>query len=130
MVPVSRITLEDLKRAIELVLENNDMEPARAEDMAERVMNLFGYDKTITDNLLSPEERDTFYQLEDLDILMTEEETTNLPSGKKWRIHYWILNESKVREILEEETEEEEVGNEKKTVYDDLSDEIWERGST
>ncbi|MFP4000308.1 MAG: DUF6015 family protein [Thermoplasmata archaeon] len=126
---MSRVTIEDLKRAIELVLEDNDMEPTLAEDMAERVMNLFGYDKTITDNLLSPGERDIFYQLEDLDILMTEEETTNLPSGKKWRIHYWILNEEKVRDILEEKTEEEEAEEEKKTVYDDLSDEVWERGS-
>ncbi len=130
MVHVSRITFEDLKRAIESVLEDTNMEPTRAEDMAERVMNLFGYDKTITDNLLSPEERDTFYQLEDLDILMTEEETTNLPSGKKWRIHYWILNESKVREILEEEVEKENEVEEEKTVYDELSDEVWERGST
>ncbi len=105
------------------------MEPTRAEDMAEKVMNLFGYDKTITDNLLSPRERDAFYKLEDLDILRTEEETTNLPSGKKWRIHYWILNEDRVREILEENSEIEEE-EEEKTVYDDLSDEVWERGST
>ncbi len=128
---MSRITFKDLEKAIKIVLEENDMEPSRAEDMAEKVMNLFGYDKTITDNLLSPEERDTFYKLEDLDILFTEEETTNLPSGKKWRIHYWILNENKIRDILEEEKEEENgEGDEKKTIYDDLSDEVWERGST
>jgi len=128
---VSRIKFEDLEKAIKIVLEERDMEPARAEDMAEKVMNLFGYDKTITDNLLSPDERDVFYKLEDLDILFTEEETTNLPSGKKWRIHYWILNESKINDLLEEESEgEDEDGEEKKTIYDELSDEVWERGST
>ena len=127
---MSRITLEELRTAIGSVLEEDEMQPARAEDMAERVMNLFGYDKTITDNLLSPDERDIFYQLEDLDILMTEEETTNLPSGKKWRIHYWILNEDKVREILEEKIEDEGEEEEEKTVYDDLSDDVWERSST
>ncbi|MBS3781033.1 MAG: hypothetical protein KGY66_00305 [Candidatus Thermoplasmatota archaeon] len=128
---MSRITFEGLKKAIEMVLEENDMEPTRAEDMAEKVMNLFGYDKTITDNLLSPRERDTFYKLEDLDILFTEEESTNLPSGKKWRIHYWVLNEKKIRELLEEEQEiEDEEDTEKKTIYEDLSDEVWERGST
>ncbi len=126
---MSRITFEELKKAIQLVLKDTSMEPTRAEDMAEKVMNLFGYDKTITDNLLSPRERDAFYKLEDLDILRTEEETTNLPSGKKWRIHYWILNEDRVREILEENSEIEEE-EEEKTVYDDLSDEVWERGST
>lgn len=83
---MSRITLEDLKKAIEKVLEENDMDPNRAGDMAEKVMNLFGYDRSITDNLLSSEERDVFYELEDFDILTTEEETTSLPSGKKWRI--------------------------------------------
>jgi len=128
---LSRITFEDLEKAIGIVLEEHDMDPVLAEDMAEKVMNLFGYDKTITDNLLSPEERDTFYKLEDLDILFTEEETTNLPSGKKWRIHYWVLNESKIRELLEKDREgEEEEDTEKKTIYDELSDEVWERGST
>jgi len=128
---VSRITFEDLEKAIKIVLEEHDMEPARAEDMAEKVMNLFGYDKTITDNLISPNERDIFYKLEDLDILFTEEETTNLPSGKKWRIHYWVLNESKINDLLEEEHEgDDEDAEEKKTIYDELSDEVWERGST
>ncbi|MFW5952532.1 MAG: DUF6015 family protein [Candidatus Natronoplasma sp.] len=128
---MSRITFEDLEKAIKIVLEEHDMEPARAEDMAEKVMNLFGYDKTITDNLLSPDERDIFYKLEDLDILFTEEETTNLPSGKKWRIHYWVLNESKINDLLKEEHEgEDEDGEEKKTIYDELSDEVWGRGST
>jgi len=128
---VSRITFEDLEEAIAIVLEENDMDLVLAEDMAEKVMNLFGYDKTITDNLLSPEERDTFYKLEDLDILFTEEETTNLPSGKKWRIHYWVLNESKIRDLLEKDREgEDEEGTDKKTIYDELSDEVWERGST
>ncbi|MEF8832453.1 MAG: DUF6015 family protein [Candidatus Thermoplasmatota archaeon] len=128
---MNRITFEDLEKAIKIVLDENDMEPEMAKDMAEKVMNLFGYDKTITDNLLSPEERDIFYKLEDLDILFTEEETTNLPSGKKWRIHYWVLNESKIRKLLEKEQEGEEVeSTEKKTIYDELSDEVWERGST
>lgn len=128
---MSRITYDDLEKAIKIVLEEHDMEPAIAEDMAEKVMNLFGYDKTITDNLLSPEERDTFYKLEDLDILFTEEETTNLPSGKKWRIHYWILNESKIRDILDREHEgDDDEVKEKKTIYDELSDEVWERGTT
>lgn len=128
---MNRITFEDLEKAIKIVLDENDIEPEMAKDMAEKVMNLFGYDKTITDNLLSPEERDIFYKLEDLDILFTEEETTNLPSGKKWRIHYWVLNESKIRKLLEKEQEGEEVeSTEKKTIYDELSDKVWERGST
>ncbi len=116
-----------MKEAIEEALKERDKETSVAEDMAETVMNLFGYDKTITDNLLSSEERDTFYELEDLDILLTEEETTNLPSGKKWRIHYWLLNENEIKELLEKKDEEEK-GTEKKSIYNEISDDVWERG--
>lgn len=126
---MSRITYEDLKKAIEVALEEKELEKEDADEMAEKVLNLFGYDKTITDNLLSPRERDIFYKLEDLDILFTEEETTNLPSGKKWRIHYWVLNETKIEKLLEKKKEKKETSKEK-SIYNDLSDEVWERGST
>jgi len=126
---VSRITLADLEKAIEIVLERNDMDPRRAGDMAEKVMNLFGYDKTITDNILSSAERDVFYKLEDFDILITEEESTNLPSGKKWRIHYWILNERKIKEVLEEENDDEEEETGSESIYNDISNKVWERGA-
>ncbi len=124
-----RITLKEMKKAIETVLEDDDIEPYSAEDMAEKVMNLFGYDKAITDNLLSSEERDIFYKLEDLDILYTEEESTNLPSGKKWRIHYWVLNERKIRKILDREKEDEEEEKEEESIYNGISDKVWERTS-
>jgi len=126
---VVRITLKEMKKAIETVLEDDDIEPYSAEDMAEKVMNLFGYDKAITDNLLSSEERDIFYKLEDLDILYTEEESTNLPSGKKWRIHYWVLNERKIRKILDREKEDEEEEKEEESIYNGISDKVWERTS-
>ncbi len=122
---MSRITLEDLKKALEKVLEENDEDPHQAEDMAEKVMNLFGYDRSITDNLLSSDERDIFYQLEDFDILTTEEERTNLPSGKKWRIYYWVLNESRIKELLEED-EEEDI-DETGSVYDEMANSVWQR---
>ncbi|MEF8873048.1 MAG: DUF6015 family protein [Candidatus Thermoplasmatota archaeon] len=122
---MSRITLDEMKEAIEIVFEENDIDQYRAEDMAETVMNLFGYDKAITDNLLSSEERDIFYKLEDVGLLSTEEESTNLPSGKKWRIHYWILNERKIRKILDRKEKEEE--NEEESIYNDISDKVWER---
>ena len=124
---MSRIRLEDLRKAIKKVLKENDMDPSQAEDMADRVMSLFGFDKTITDNLLSSNERDIFYMLEDFDILATEEETTNLPSGKNWRIHYWRLKEDKIRDILKEEKEEKE--EKSKSIYEELSDNVWEQHS-
>ncbi|MFP4051441.1 MAG: DUF6015 family protein [Thermoplasmata archaeon] len=120
---MNRVRLEDLRKAIRKVLEENNMDPSQADEMADRVMSLFGFDKTITDNLLSSDERDIFYLLEDFDILATEEETTNLPSGKNWRIHYWRLKEDKIKDILKEK--EEEKKEESKSIYDDLSENVW-----
>ncbi len=128
---MNRVTYKDLKEAIESASIESRTDIDDPDDIAELVINLFGFDKTITDNLLSPRERDIFYKLEDLDILFTEEETTSLPSGKKWRIHYWVLNENKIKELLENKNgEKEKERTEEKSIYNDLSDEIWERGST
>ncbi|MFW6196613.1 MAG: DUF6015 family protein [Thermoplasmatota archaeon] len=124
---MNRVRLEDLRKAIRKVLEENNMDTSQAKDMADRVMSLFGFDKAITDNLLSSDERDIFYMLEDFDILATEEETTSLPSGKNWRIHYWRLKEEKIREILKEKEEEEK--DESESIYDDISDNVWKQHS-
>ncbi len=122
---MARVRIEEFKKAVTKVLEERDISPEEAEEISEKVMNLFGYDKSITDNLLSSEERDLFYMLEDYDILTTEEETAYLPSGKRWRIHYWKIKDNKIRDILSEEEEEEEEGE--KSIYDDISDEVWKR---
>lgn len=118
--------MREFKKAVKKVLEDRDIEPEEAEKIAETVMNLFGYDKSITDNLLSSNERDQFYMLEDYGILSTQEEGAYLPSGKKWRIHYWTIEDNKIRDILEEEEEEEEV-EEEEDIYRDISDDVWKR---
>ncbi len=121
---MSRITLPMFKKVVRKVLRDTGMEPKEANDIAEKVMNIFGYDNVVTDNILTTEERNHFYLLEDHDILTSEEETVTLPSGKHWRIHYWRIKENKIHEILEEVNEEEEadIG-----VYDEIYDEVWER---
>lgn len=106
-------------------LGERGIEADEADEIAESVMNLFGYDKTITDNLLTPRERDHFYMLEDYDILTSEEETVFLPSGKRWRIHYWRIKEKKIREILEENNGKEEV--EEKSYFKKIYNDVWER---
>lgn len=125
---MKRIRLGELKRALEIVLEERDIEPEEADEIAERVMNLFGYDSVITDNLLSSNERDYFYMLEDFDIVTGEEETAYLPSGKRWRIHYWRLKKNKIKDIIEE-SEEEEEEPEEPSIYDQLSNDVWTRAN-
>ena len=46
------------------------------------------------DNVLHPEDRDTFYMLEDAGLMETEREETTLYDGREWRIHYWKFKSS------------------------------------
>ncbi len=121
-----RIKLDDMKKVLSKVLTDRDIGPAEAEEIAEKVMALFGYDTTVTDNLLCKGERDLFYMLEEHDILTVEEETTILPSGKRWRIHYWRLKENKIQSILEEENVKDKE-EEEESIYETLSDDVWKR---
>ncbi len=125
---MKRIRLGELKEALEIVLKERDIEPERADEIAERVMNLFGYDSVITDNLISKKERDYFYMLEDFDIVTAEEEAAYLPSGKRWRIHYWRLKKNKIKEIIEDSKKEKEEPEEE-SIYDQLSNDIWTRAN-
>ncbi len=94
---------------------------------AMHILNFFGFGDRIIDNMLEPEDRDTFYMLEDLDILETEREETTLWDGREWRIHYWVLNKERIMRLaageVEEKVEVEDIGE----VYEEIPDEIWAR---
>ncbi len=119
---MTRITLQVFKKVVRKVLEDSDVAPDEADKIAEKVMYMFGYDDMITDNILTTKDRNYFYLLEDHDILTSEEETVTLPSGRRWRIHYWRIKEKKIREILkeEEDIEEDETG-----IYDEVYEDVW-----
>ncbi len=121
---MSRITMQVFKKVVRKVLEDSDINTEEADKIAEKVMYMFGYDDMITDNLLKTKDRNYFYLLEDHDILTSEEETVTLPSGRRWRIHYWRIKEKKIRDILEEEenNEEDETG-----IYEDVYEDVWAR---
>jgi len=113
------VTVEKLKRAIEAKL---GLEEKDALDMAERVLNYFGYSNVIIDNALDQEDRKLFYKLHDAGILRTSWETILLLSGKTWRIFYWEIDE---RDLEKKEKEEEKVSAE--LPYESLPEEYWER---
>jgi len=68
--------------------------------MAQHVLNFFGYSERIIDNILEPEDRDAFYQLEDTGILTTEREETTLYDGREWRIHYWLFRKERIFQLI------------------------------
>ncbi len=120
-----RIRLDEMKKVLRKVLGERGISSEETDEMALKVMSLFGYDTTITDNMLCKDERDLFYLLEEHNIVTAEEESSIVPSGKRWRIHYWRLKENQIKSILEESELEEVVQED--DVYASLEDSVWKR---
>ena len=82
------ITVEDLSQAIQdrigLGLEEADRD-------AEFVMDIFGFNDRIIDNVLEPEDRQLFYILDEEGLLTTEREETTLYAGRDGRKHSWLF---------------------------------------
>ncbi|RLF74554.1 MAG: hypothetical protein DRN42_04450, partial [Thermoplasmata archaeon] len=82
----------------------------------------------IIDNMLEPEDRDIFYMMEDMGLLLTEREETTLYDGREWRIHYWLMRkdvvfreaEKGVEVIRRKDTEEDP-----SQIYEEIPDEVW-----
>ena len=119
------ITVEDLSQAIQ---DRIGLGTEEAERDAEFVMDIFGFNDRIIDNVLEPEDRQLFYILEEEGLLTTEREETTLYDGREWRTHYWLFKRNQVFLMSEEERE---VRRRKKaqpteaTVYSQVSDEMW-----
>ena len=117
------ITLDDLARAIASRV-GIDMEVARRD--ANFVMDLFGFEDRIIDNVLEPRDRQLFYILEEEGMLTTEREETTIYDGRTWRTHYWLVNKETILRYKKpkketEKTEEDDFSN----IYKDLPDEVW-----
>jgi transcription initiation factor IIE alpha subunit len=119
------ITIDVLAKAIKNSIDRFGMEDEYAIAMSEHVLHFFGFSDRIIDNVLEPEDRDLFYQLEDSNLLTTEREETTLYDGREWRIHYWVMNVPKVNEVARSEVEELVVMEEEDDIYTSLPDEIW-----
>ena len=119
------ITIEDLTLAIHNSPNSRGMQDADA--LARHVLNFFGYSDRIIDNILEPEDRDTFYMLEDASILTTEREETTLYDGREWRIHYWLFRKDKIRELMLRSDDSESDDGDLAAAYRDLPMDIWDR---
>ncbi len=119
------LTVEHLSEAIMKSIDRQDLRHEAATQMATHVMNFFGFNDTIIDNILEPEDRDAFYMLEDLGLLMTEREETTLYDGREWRIHYWLFRKDKIDELVTVPEENANEVDELSSVYDDIPEDIW-----
>ena len=123
------MTVEELTQAIKNSPNNEGIQEEAAYELAHHVLNFFGYSDRIIDNILEPEDRDAFYMLEDATILTTEREETTLYDGREWRIHYWLFRREKIQDLIDGQIKKKDEEEERDTTYDDLPDDIWERGS-
>ena len=125
------ITLEDLSRAIANRVGIN-IEEARRD--ASFVMDIFGFDDRVIDNVLDPEGRQLFYILEEEGMLSTEREETTLYDGREWRTHYWQLRKDIILKysrdskkidgsIIPAKQAQDELSDEE--IYETLDEKLW-----
>ena len=122
------LTVDDLSRAIRNSIRNErrNMPEEEARQMAQHVMNFFGYSERIIDNILEPEDRDAFYMLEDSGLLTTEREETTLYDGREWRIHYWLFRKEKILELVKAAgTKHDPVTEDAMSVYAEMPEDVW-----
>ena len=94
------ITLDDLSRAIANRV-GIGIEEARRD--AGFVMDIFGFQDRVIDNVLDPEDRQLFYILEEEGMLTTEREETTLYDGREWRTHYWVIRKDIILKFSQDE---------------------------
>jgi len=120
----SPITIDLLARSIANSMREISLEEAH--QLAEHILNFFGYGDRIIDNILEQDDRNLFYLLEDLGLIYSEREETTLHDGREWRIHYWVMNTERIREAAERvEVVEEEEPEDTAEIYEELPEEIW-----
>ncbi len=120
------ITHNELSSAIS---NSTGMGIEKAKRDAMFVLDIFGYDDRVIDNVLDRDDRQLFYILEEEGILDTEREENILYDGRTWRTHYWKINKDVVWNYLELGKNNKE--NKKPTYnkdvfsYDEVDEDVW-----
>ena len=111
------VDFDSLAKAIRRSVGHEGMRPEDARSIAAHVLNFFGFNERIIDNVLEPDDRDTFYMLEDTGILETERDETTLYDGREWRIHYWMFRKDRIFDLAREESAAMAAAGEQDVVY-------------
>jgi hypothetical protein len=123
---MASITEAELTRAIERTLViHGKMTLDQARPTARMVLGYFGAEGTVLDNKLSSEDRDRFYQLEEEGLLTSEEEDATVSRGKTWRIHYWLLKKTRIRDVGQ--GGDAPATDEAESVYRSIGEAEWQR---
>jgi hypothetical protein len=113
------------------VLGGKGISEPDTDKLADYIMNFFGFEDYIIDNVLDAEDRDVFYTLEEEGILRTEREEIYLLKGKMWRIHYWILRKRDILALARDKGElPHRVEETYASIYSQVGEEVWASRST
>ena len=119
------ITLEILSVAIE---NKTGLESSSARKDAGTVLDFFGYENRIIDNVLENKDRQLFYLLEEEGILSTDRTETELHDGKSWRTHYWEMDKRRILSYFRDEKIIREISPKREMdIYRELDDSAWKR---
>ena len=125
------ITLDALSKAIAYKIGIHINEARR---VAGFVLDIFGFEDRVIDNVLGFEERQLFYILEAVGMLTSGREDTTLFDGKEWRTHYWLLKKNVILRYAKKEygkdtngclTKSQPTDGSKGDVYSMLSEDVW-----
>ena len=126
------ITLNDLSKAIANRV-GIDVEEAKRD--AGFVLDIFGFDNRVIDNVLDPEDRQLFYILEEEGMLTTEREETTLYDGREWRTHYWVIRKDVILKYAQDAGKSNRAALSEKmqlvndisdeAIYDSLDEDVW-----
>jgi hypothetical protein len=123
------ITLKEMTNALENKLGLNKQ---KAQKIAEFIMDSFGYETRIIDNILKPDERQIFYMLEAEGLMTTEREQNRLYDGREWLTHYWELRKTAIlyhahHKPIEQPTKivQPSIKKEPQSVYSSVTEDMW-----
>lgn len=87
------VTLNALSKTIQRKLNVQEKE---ARQYAEIILDIFGYDDFVIDNMLDHSDRRLFYRLESEGILSIRRDEAILSDGTNWRIRYWEFQKNSI----------------------------------
>jgi len=106
----------------------------RAREIALLLLDMFGYNDRIIDNVLLPEDRQLFYLLQSAGIISNGREETILYDGREWRTHYWEINRENIIDYAKDSSVlfgdkkisdtcvDEDLDS---SIYSRLTDDVW-----
>ncbi len=122
------VTLDIL---ITSLLKHYNISFDESKNIAELLLDIFGFENRILDNILSTKIRKLFYLLQEESILTTQHERGTITDGKLWDLYYWVINKEiifqyangkKTKKIFSLIPHKE---SKKFSFYDKLSNSIW-----